>query len=72
MYKVLLVDDEALIREAISENIRWEELGRSEERPNPQGLDFYIQLLGICLYCPLYYKEKALHIVFNLHYQRKI
>lgn len=27
MYKVLLVDDEALIREAISENIRWEELG---------------------------------------------
>ena len=27
MYKVLLVDDEALIREAISENIRWEEMG---------------------------------------------
>ncbi|MDY3917918.1 MAG: response regulator [Candidatus Limivivens sp.] len=27
MYKVLLVDDEALIREAISENIHWEELG---------------------------------------------
>jgi two-component system response regulator YesN len=27
MYKVLLVDDEALIREAISENIPWEELG---------------------------------------------
>ena len=27
MYKVLLVDDEALIREAISENIQWEELG---------------------------------------------
>jgi two-component system response regulator YesN len=27
MYKVLLVDDEALIREAISENIKWEELG---------------------------------------------
>ena len=27
MYKVLLVDDEALIREAISENTRWEELG---------------------------------------------
>lgn len=29
MYKVLLVDDEALIREAISENIRWEEMGFS-------------------------------------------
>ena len=29
MYKVLLVDDEALIREAISENIQWEELGFS-------------------------------------------
>lgn len=27
MYKVLLVDDEALIREAISENIKWEEIG---------------------------------------------
>ncbi len=27
MYKVLLVDDEVLIREAISENIKWEELG---------------------------------------------
>ena len=27
MYKVLLVDDEALIREAISENTKWEELG---------------------------------------------
>lgn len=27
MYKVLLVDDEALIREAISENIKWGELG---------------------------------------------
>ncbi|WP_394922701.1 response regulator [uncultured Robinsoniella sp.] len=27
MYKVLLVDDEALIREAISENTRWNELG---------------------------------------------
>lgn len=27
MYKVLLVDDEALIREAIRENIRWEEMG---------------------------------------------
>lgn len=27
MYKVLLVDDEALIREAISENTRWKELG---------------------------------------------
>ncbi|MBO5159949.1 MAG: response regulator [Lachnospiraceae bacterium] len=27
MYKVLLVDDEALIREAISENIQWEEMG---------------------------------------------
>ena len=27
MYKVLLVDDEALIREAISENIRWEDMG---------------------------------------------
>ncbi len=27
MYKVLLVDDEALTREAISENIRWEEMG---------------------------------------------
>lgn len=29
MYKVLLVDDEALIREAISENILWEEMGFS-------------------------------------------
>lgn len=29
MYKVLLVDDEALIREAISENIQWEEMGYS-------------------------------------------
>lgn len=29
MYKVLLVDDEALIREAISENIKWEEHGFS-------------------------------------------
>jgi two-component system response regulator YesN len=27
LYKVLLVDDEALIREAISENTRWNELG---------------------------------------------
>lgn len=27
MYRVLLVDDEALIREAITENIPWEELG---------------------------------------------
>ncbi|PXV91026.1 two-component system response regulator YesN [Lachnotalea glycerini] len=27
MYKVLLVDDEALIREAISENVRWKEHG---------------------------------------------
>ena len=27
MYKVLLVDDEALIREAISENIQWSEMG---------------------------------------------
>lgn len=27
MYKVLLVDDEALIREAISENIPWEDMG---------------------------------------------
>lgn len=27
VYKVLLVDDEALIREAISENTKWEELG---------------------------------------------
>ena len=29
MYKVLLVDDETLIRESISENIQWEELGFS-------------------------------------------
>lgn len=29
MYKVLLVDDETLIREAISENIPWEDLGFS-------------------------------------------
>lgn len=29
MYKVLLVDDEALIREAISENIQWEAMGFS-------------------------------------------
>ena len=29
MYKVLLVDDEALIREAISENIQWKEIGFS-------------------------------------------
>ena len=29
MYKVLLVDDETLIREAISENIQWEEIGFS-------------------------------------------
>ena len=29
MYKVLLVDDEALIREAISENTRWKELVRA-------------------------------------------
>ena len=29
MYKVLLVDDETLIREAISENIQWEEMGFS-------------------------------------------
>ncbi len=27
MYRVLLVDDEVLVREAISENIKWEELG---------------------------------------------
>lgn len=27
MYRVLLVDDEVLVREAISENISWEELG---------------------------------------------
>lgn len=27
MYRVLLVDDEVLVREAISENIRWNELG---------------------------------------------
>lgn len=27
MYRVLLVDDEVLVREAISENIRWDELG---------------------------------------------
>ncbi len=27
MYRVLLVDDEVLVREAISENIIWEELG---------------------------------------------
>ena len=27
MYKVLFVDDEALIREAICENTRWNELG---------------------------------------------
>ena len=27
MYKVLLVDDEVLIREAIRQNIRWEEIG---------------------------------------------
>ena len=27
MYKALLVDDEALTREAISENIPWEKLG---------------------------------------------
>ena len=27
MYKVLLVDDEVLIREAIRENIHWEEMG---------------------------------------------
>ena len=27
MYKVLLVDDEILIREAIRENIHWKEMG---------------------------------------------
>ena len=27
MYKVLLVDDEVLIREAIRQNIHWEEMG---------------------------------------------
>ena len=27
MYKLLLVDDEILVREAIAENIRWNELG---------------------------------------------
>jgi len=27
MYKALLVDDEALTREAISENIPWKDLG---------------------------------------------
>ena len=27
MYRVLLVDDEALVRDAISAKIRWEELG---------------------------------------------
>ena len=27
MYKILFVDDESLIREGISENIRWQELG---------------------------------------------
>lgn len=39
MYELLLVDDEGLTREGISENVRWEELGyhlagpaRMEER----------------------------------------
>ena len=27
MYKLLLVDDEVLVREAIAENIHWNELG---------------------------------------------
>ena len=27
MYELLLVDDEGLTREGISENVRWEELG---------------------------------------------
>ena len=27
MYKLLLVDDEILVREAIAENMRWNELG---------------------------------------------
>ena len=27
MYRILLVDDEALIREAVSENVKWEEYG---------------------------------------------
>ncbi len=31
MYRILLVDDEALIREAVSENVDWEqyEIGRA-------------------------------------------
>ena len=27
MYRILLVDDEALIREAVIENVKWEEYG---------------------------------------------
>ena len=27
MYRILLVDDEALIREAVSENVQWEKYG---------------------------------------------
>ncbi len=27
MYRILLVDDEALIREAVSENVKWEQYG---------------------------------------------
>ena len=27
MYRILLVDDEALIREAVSENVDWEQYG---------------------------------------------
>ncbi len=32
MYRILLVDDEALIREAVSENVQWEKIGRASCR----------------------------------------
>ena len=58
MYRILFVDDEALIREGISENIRWQELGYElagvcengrEAREFLQRQDVDVVLTDICM-----------------------
>ena len=58
MYKILFVDDESLIREGISENIRWQELGYElagvcengrEAREFLQKQDVDVVLTDICM-----------------------
>ena len=43
MYRILLVDDEALIREAVSENVKWDAVERKAMRRLSDSKNHYFE-----------------------------